>query len=67
VRGDVETVREHVQALKKSHRRLLPSYRLAARVTLQAADKTLSDKDAAKFLKRLERGVEGLGGELRKE
>jgi phenylalanyl-tRNA synthetase beta chain len=40
---------------------------LAYHVLLQSPDKTLSDKDAAKFLSRLERGVADLGGELRRE
>ncbi len=37
VRGDVETVREHIAALKRMNRRMLPGYRMAARVTLAAA------------------------------
>jgi len=40
---------------------------LAFHVRLQAADKTLSDKETHKFLGRLERRIEGLGGELRKD
>ena len=40
---------------------------LAWHVLLQAADKTLSDKETHKFLGRLERLIEGLGGELRKD
>jgi len=40
---------------------------LAYHVTLRARDKTLTDKESAKFLSRLERAVDGLGGELRKE
>src|SRR5690606_24918044 len=57
VRGDLETVREHVQALKKSHRRLLPSYRLAARVTLQAA--VASGRLDRRMAKKIERLVDG--------
>lgn len=40
---------------------------LAWHVLLQSPKKTLSDKEAHKFLDRLERGAEGLGGELRRE
>lgn len=40
---------------------------LAWHVTLQAADRTLSDKEGQKFLARLEREARSLGGELRKE
>ncbi len=40
---------------------------LAFHVLLQAPDRTLSDEDAAKFLKRLERALAELGGELRRE
>ncbi|MFT5289183.1 MAG: phenylalanyl-tRNA synthetase beta chain [Planctomycetota bacterium] len=40
---------------------------LAYHVVLQARDKTLSDKETAKFLGRLERAAERLGAELRKE
>ena len=40
---------------------------LAYHVLLQAPDKTLSDKEAAKFLGRLERLMGELSGELRKE
>ncbi len=40
---------------------------LAYHVLLQAPDKTLTDKEAAKFLGRLERGISDAGGELRKE
>ncbi|MCP3917105.1 MAG: phenylalanine--tRNA ligase subunit beta [bacterium] len=39
---------------------------LAYHVLLQSPNKTLSDKDVAKFLGRLERAVTDLGGELRK-
>ena len=38
---------------------------LAYHVTLQSANKTLTDKDAQKFLGRLGRILEGLGAELR--
>ena len=40
---------------------------LAWHVLLQSPNKTLSDKEAQKFLDRLERGAEKLGGELRRE
>ncbi len=40
---------------------------LAYHVLLQSDSKTLSDKDAAKFLQRLDRLAADLGGELRKE
>jgi len=40
---------------------------LAFHVLLQAADRTLSDQDCAKYLARVERAVVELGGELRKE
>jgi phenylalanyl-tRNA synthetase beta chain len=40
---------------------------LAYHVVLQAADKTLSDKEAAKFLGRVERGIQALGGQLRRD
>ncbi len=40
---------------------------LAWHVLLQSPNKTLSDKEGQKFLDRLERGAEGLGGELRRE
>lgn len=40
---------------------------LAWHVLLQAPDRTLSDKDVAKFLDRLERGAERSGAELRRE
>lgn len=40
---------------------------LAYHVLLQSPNKTLSDGDSAKFLGRLERAIEQLGGELRKE
>ncbi|MEQ1894712.1 MAG: phenylalanine--tRNA ligase subunit beta, partial [Planctomycetota bacterium] len=40
---------------------------LAFHVFLQAADRTLSDQDCAKYLARVERAVAELGGELRKE
>ncbi len=40
---------------------------LAYHVLLQAEDRTLSDRDAAKFLARLEREAAPLGGELRRE
>jgi phenylalanyl-tRNA synthetase beta chain len=40
---------------------------LAYHVLLQAADKTLTEKEVAKFLGRLERAVEKLGGELRRQ
>ena len=39
---------------------------LAWHVLLQSENKTLTDKDAHKFLSRVERVVAGLGGELRK-
>ena len=39
---------------------------LAYHVVLQAADRTLGEADAAKFLARVERAVAELGGELRK-
>jgi len=39
---------------------------LAYHVVLQAADRTLGEADAAKFLGRVERAVAELGGELRK-
>jgi phenylalanyl-tRNA synthetase beta chain len=38
---------------------------LAYHVLLQSETKTLSDKDQAKFLKRLEKGLEALGARLR--
>lgn len=37
VRGDIETVRAHIAALKRGNPRLLPAYRRAAGVTLAAA------------------------------
>lgn len=37
VRGDLETVHEHLSALRRADKRLLPAYRLAAMVTLEAA------------------------------
>ncbi len=40
---------------------------LAYHVVLQADDRTLSDKDEQKFLDRLQKAVEALGGELRRE
>ena len=40
---------------------------LAVHVFLQAEQRTLTDKDVAKYLKQVERGVMELGGELRKE
>ncbi|MSR62667.1 MAG: phenylalanine--tRNA ligase subunit beta [Planctomycetes bacterium] len=40
---------------------------LAFHVLLQAAERTLSDQDCAKYLARVERAVVELGGELRKE
>jgi len=40
---------------------------LAYHVVLQAAERTLSDADVAKFLARLERQAGELGGELRRE
>ncbi|MFT7671175.1 MAG: phenylalanyl-tRNA synthetase beta chain [Planctomycetota bacterium] len=40
---------------------------LAYHVLLQSDQKTLTDKDAAKFIKRLERAAQELGGELRSE
>jgi phenylalanyl-tRNA synthetase beta chain len=40
---------------------------LAWHVTLQIADRSPSDKDVAKFLERLAREAEALGGELRRE
>lgn len=40
---------------------------LAWHVRLQSPNKTLSDKEGQKFLDRLERGAEKLGGELRRE
>ncbi|MEX1024949.1 MAG: phenylalanine--tRNA ligase subunit beta [Planctomycetota bacterium] len=40
---------------------------MAFHVELGANDRTLVDKDGAKFLKRLETGAAELGGELRKE
>jgi phenylalanyl-tRNA synthetase beta chain len=40
---------------------------LAFHVFLQAADRTLSDQDCARYLTRVERAVAELGGELRKE
>ncbi len=39
---------------------------LAFHVLLQSGKKTLSDKDGAKFLDRLERGLQALGAELRR-
>jgi hypothetical protein len=39
---------------------------LAFHVLLQSKTKTLSDKDGAKFLARLERAVGELGAELRR-
>ena len=38
---------------------------LAYHVVLQSANKTLTDKDAAKFLSRLERTLEPVGAALR--
>jgi phenylalanyl-tRNA synthetase beta chain len=40
---------------------------LAYHVVLQAADRTLSDQDCAKYLARAERAVAELGGEVRKD
>ena len=40
---------------------------LAYHVTLQSNARTLSDKDEAKFLDRVERQIQELGGELRRE
>lgn len=40
---------------------------LAWHVTLQAPDRSPTEKDVAKFLDRLAREAEGLGGELRRE
>jgi phenylalanyl-tRNA synthetase beta chain len=40
---------------------------LAWHVTLQLADRSPSDKDVAKFLERLAREAQALGGELRRE
>jgi phenylalanyl-tRNA synthetase beta chain len=40
---------------------------LAWHVLLQAPDRTLAEGDSQKFLTRLEREVQGLGGELRRE
>jgi len=40
---------------------------LAWHVLLQAPDKTLTDKDGARFLGRLEKELEALGGVLRRE
>ena len=40
---------------------------IAYHVRLQASDRTLSDADVARFLGRLERGIEKAGGELRSE
>lgn len=57
VRGDLETVREHVLALKKSHRRLLPSYRLAAQVTLKAA--VASGRLDRRMAKKIEQILDG--------
>jgi len=37
VRGDIETVQEHVAALRRGNAKLLPAYRRAAAVTLAAA------------------------------
>ena len=37
VRGDVETVEAHVEALRRADKRLLPAYRVAASVTIAAA------------------------------
>lgn len=53
VRGDVETVEEHVAALTRMNRDLLPAYRLTASVTLAAAVASgrLSKKDAKKIEK----------------
>jgi phenylalanyl-tRNA synthetase beta chain len=39
---------------------------LAYHVLLQSENKTLTDKDQAKFLTRLEKGLEGIGARLRK-
>ncbi|MBW2274974.1 MAG: phenylalanine--tRNA ligase subunit beta [Deltaproteobacteria bacterium] len=39
---------------------------LAYHVLLQSESKTLTDKDQAKFLTRLEKGLEGIGARLRK-
>ncbi len=39
---------------------------LAYHVLLQSENKTLSDKDEQKFLRRFEKMIEGIGGELRK-
>jgi len=53
VRGDVETVREHIAALQRSDKKLLPAYRLAASVTIAAAVASgrVNKKDAAKIEK----------------
>lgn len=40
---------------------------MAFHVELGAADRTLADKDTAKFLKRLDGAIQNLGGELRKD
>lgn len=40
---------------------------LAWHVVLQAADRTLGEKEQKKFLERFARGAQGLGGELRTE
>jgi phenylalanyl-tRNA synthetase beta chain len=40
---------------------------LAFHVTLQSDSRTLSDQDVAKFLERVEREFQALGGELRRE
>lgn len=53
VRGDVETVRAHVAALRRGNRKLLPAYRRAASVTLAAAVASgrLSKRDALRIEK----------------
>lgn len=54
VRGDSETVREHLRALARVDRSMLEAYRLAARVTLAAAVASgRLDRHAARRISRL--------------
>lgn len=55
VRGDVETVKAHVQALRRLNRRMLPAYRAAAGVTLAAA--VASGRLGRREARRIERIV----------
>ena len=59
MRGDVETIAAHLAALGRAGKGLLPAYRLAARVTLEAAlaSGRIDRSIAKKVLALLDAGV----------